>query len=117
MVTKELVLKYWYHCPKIFDFLDGYEFGIPKHGEWNWLEADGNKSSFVDNHHSLWHHVAESFCQGAFGQDAYGQGNRDMPIPRMDKESGLDPLIHAQCRANMMYVRIALGIFHKDDYK
>ena len=64
----------------------------------NWLQDNGLKSSFIQMHDSMFHHLAESLA---------GR--------RMDPESGMDPLLHLILRANMCYTRIQRGIRHGDD--
>ncbi len=78
--------------------------GAKKHGANNWLEADGNKSSFKQMHYSMLHHLAESFLQPPTRVSV-----------RADKESKLDPLKHLTTRSNMTYTRIKRGIVHKED--
>lgn len=84
--------------PEFEDFKQILEFGAKKYGEGNWLNANGNKSSFKQMHDSMFHHLAESFA-GC----------------RADAESGLDPLLHLITRAQMMYTRLQRGITHKED--
>ena len=80
------------------DFIKVLEFGAEKHGKSNWLDPNGKKSSFVQMHNSMFHHLSESFS-----------GHR------IDLESGLDPLLHLACRALMLYTRLQLGIKHSED--
>jgi len=84
--------------PEFEDYKQILEFGAEKYGDGNWLEPNGNKSSFKQMHDSMFHHLAESFANC-----------------RADHESGLDPLLHLITRAQMMYTRIQRGIKHKED--
>lgn len=84
--------------PEFMHVLKVLEFGAMKHGNLNWLDANGNKSSHKDMHDSMFHHLAESFSG-----------------VRIDPESGLDPLLHLACRALMTYTRIQRGLIHKED--
>ena len=78
---------------EFLDFLKVLEFGAKKHGNYNWLEPKGKKSSHKDMHASMFRHLAESSA-----------GHR------ADKESGLDPLLHLASRALMLYTRLKRGI-------
>lgn len=80
--------------------------GAKKHGENNWLEPGGRKSSFKDMHASMFRHVAESYAAGPW---AFGTSLRE------DYDSKKDPLLHAICRCMMMYTRLKRGIIHPDD--
>jgi hypothetical protein len=84
--------------PEFKDYIEVLRFGAKKHGNKNWLEADGKKSSHKDMHASMFRHLAES----ATGSKA-------------DKETGLHPLLHLASRALMMYTRQQRRIIHKDD--
>lgn len=84
-------------------------FGARKHGTNNWLTDAGTKSSFKEMHHSIWHHVAESFVDGI----RYDEGHNFSL--RGDYESGIDPLAHAATRCLMQYVRIERRILHPED--
>ena len=88
------------------------EFGEKKHprikGEGpNWLQPDGNKSSFKDMHDSAFHHLAKSYAAGLVSPLT--------PYYRADDESDLDHLAHGICRQMMMLRRIKLGIEHDED--
>lgn len=83
---------------EFLDFLEVLEFGAKKHGNLNWLDTEGRKSSFKDMHASMFRHLAESSA-----------GHR------ADHETGLDPLLHLASRALMMYTRLKRGIKHKED--
>lgn len=72
--------------------------GAQKYEPNNWLQENGNRSSHKDMHDSMMHHLAESFCN-----------------QRIDKDSGLDPLLHLASRAMMAYTRIKRNIKHIDD--
>ena len=90
--------------PKEFeDYKKVMEMGAKKHGENNWLDANGSKSSFKEMHDSAFHHLAESFAQG-----------RHLEL-RGDLESDLDPLLHLICRAQMVYTRLKRNIVHEKD--
>ncbi len=80
------------------DVIKVLEMGAKKHGDKNWLEFKGTKSSAVSMHASMFRHLAESSV-----------GNRQ------DQESGLDPLLHLACRALMMYTRYQRGMLHHED--
>lgn len=97
--------------PEFEDILRVLEFGIKKHGHSNWLEPNGNKSSFREMHDSLFHHIAESFVQG------YGIFGHEGPhfFARGDDETKLDPLLHVATRALMEYTRIRRAIIHDKD--
>lgn len=83
---------------EMLDFLKVLEMGAKKYDNLNWLEPNGNKSSFKDMHASMFRHLANS------------QAN-----VRKDEESGEDHLLHLATRALMMYARLKLGIKHDDD--
>ena len=83
-------------------------FGARKHGTNNWLNDSGAKSSFKEMHHSIWHHVAESFVDGI----RYDEGGLSC---RGDWESSWDPLAHAATRCLMQYIRIERRILHPED--
>jgi len=80
------------------DYLDVIRIGAAKHGDNNWLEPNGKKSSHKDMHASMFRHLAHSSA-----------GHRK------DDESGLDHLLHLITRAQMMYTRIQRNIKHKED--
>lgn len=84
--------------PEMLDFLDVIEYGAPKHGYDNWLKPDGKTMSYTTNFNSMSHHLADYYCHNL-----------------IDKDSGLHPLLHLQCRAAMGYVRHARMIIHADD--
>lgn len=69
------------------------EFGASKHGDMNWTEVNGKKSSHKDMHDSMFHHLADSFCDC-----------------RKDEETGLDPLQHLMTRAAMTLWRKRRGL-------
>ena len=99
-----------YSVPEEFnDYLKVMEMGANKHGADNWLEPNGSKSSFKQMHDSMFHHLAESFAAGLELEGSFKIKLRE------DSESGLDPLLHVICRAQMMYTRLKRGIKHKDD--
>lgn len=83
---------------EFLDFLKVMEFGAQKHGNSNWLDPNGKKSSFRDMHDSMFHHLADSFAG-----------------IRADEETGLDPLLHLASRALMMYTRLQREIIHDKD--
>lgn len=85
---------------EMYNFIKVVEFGVAKGYEPNnWLEPNGKRCSEKAMHDSMFHHLAESF-------------SKDVKI---DKESGLDPLLHLACRALMLYTRRQKGIVHGDD--
>ena len=91
--------KYSFTVPPEFeDYKEIMEFGATKHGPDNWLDPDGNKSSFKQMHDSMFHHLARSFAGD-----------------RIDPETGKDHLLHLITRAQMMYVRLQRGLTHGDD--
>lgn len=83
---------------EFYDFLQVLEMGAKKHGNKNWLEPDGKKSSHKDMHASMFRHLAESSCYGV-----------------TDDESGLHPLLHLASRALMAYTRWKRSIVHSED--
>ena len=88
-----------YQVPEEFqDYLQVMEMGARKHGADNWLNPNGSKSSFKQMHSSMFRHLAESSA-----------GKTE------DHESGLHPLLHLICRAQMLYTRITRGIKHDED--
>ena len=64
------------------------EMGAKKHGDGNWMQPSGKKSSRKEMCDSLFHHLAQTFA-----------GNL------IDDESGLDHRQHAACR-NLMSLYI-----------
>lgn len=90
--------------PEFMDFMQVLKFGIEKHGKDNWLEPDGNKSSFKDMHASMQRHLEHSFVVGHDGGEK-----------RLDHETGLDALLHLAARSLMMYTRIKRGLVHHQD--
>lgn len=105
----ELHARSAYQVPEEFqDYLQVMEMGAKKHGADNWLDPNGKKSSFKQMHDSMFHHLAESYAQGDIIDFA------GMTL-RQDAESGLDPLLHLICRAQMLYTRLKRGIRHQDD--
>lgn len=83
---------------EFYDILKVLRFGEGKHGKSNWLEKDGKKSSHKDMCDSAFHHLAEAYS----GSTA-------------DKETGIDPFLHAASRLLMAYTRRQRGLIHKDD--
>jgi len=69
------------------------EFGASKYEANNWLEPNGIKSDPKSMYGSIFRHVAEAYA----GAD-------------LDKESGLPPEAHAQCRLGMSLARKARGL-------
>lgn len=68
------------------------EFGAKKHGDNNWTQEDGKKSSHEQMHNSMFHHLADSYADY-----------------REDAETGLDPLQHLATRALMSLWRKKRG--------
>ena len=104
---------------EFFDIVKVLEFGEKKHPrvsneQPNWLESDGNKSSFKNMHESMFRHLAESQCQGYMGLSRYDDFN-DLVRTRADIESSIDPLLHLAVRALMVYTRIRRNIRHSED--
>lgn len=97
------------------DFLQVLEFGAKKHGELNWLEPGGKKSSFNDMHASMFRHLAESQSQQTLGHTSSCCCGNVSFLGRGDKESGLDPLLHLAARALMMYTRLKRELYHPED--
>lgn len=109
--------KYW--LPEFEDIIKVFEMGEVKHPRLkdslpNWLEPDGNKSSFEAMHTSMFHHLAESYSN-TVNMELCDEDGDHIRYARRDKESGLDPLLHLACRALMMYTRLKREIRHKDD--
>jgi hypothetical protein len=73
-------------------------FGAVKHGDFNWQNPNGKKSSREDMHNSMFHHIAESYA---------GKTH--------DMETGHHPLAHAATRCLMQLYRINHNLIHKDD--
>lgn len=69
--------------------------GAKKYGMNNWLQPDGAKSSPEAMHNSMFHHLAQSYCNQL-----------------KDEESQEDPLLHLTTRAMMLYVLRQKGIQH-----
>jgi hypothetical protein len=84
--------------PEFFDMVKILQMGATKHGNKNWLDVDGKKSSHKDMHDSMFHHLAKSFSDD-----------------RYDDESGEDHLLHLALRALMMYTRRQRGLIHPND--
>lgn len=82
------------------DFIKVMKHGADKYGWGNWLKPDGTKSSEKDMHASMARHWGQSSTDGWLAED---------------KDSGLDPLLHLQCRASMLYTRRQNGILHPED--
>ena len=78
------------------------EPGAIKHGENNWMEPAGNKSSFIQMHDSMFHHLAASLAAGPNGN-------------RSDWELGEDHLLYFITRAQMCYYRVKNKIVHPLD--
>lgn len=89
---------YNYSEPEFLDFLEVNMFGAKKHGNANWLQPNGTKSSHRDMYASIFRHVAEGYA----GKTA-------------DDESGLHPVLHAVSRLLMVYTRYKRGLVHDDD--
>lgn len=85
---------------EFLDIIKVLEFGAKKHGDTNWLQPNGNKSSHKEMHDSAWHHLAESYA-----------GNT------ADHETGFHPALHAAVRMLMIYTRYLRGIVHEKDIK
>ncbi len=90
----------YYHQPEFDDVYKVFEAGAAKHGDLNFLEANGSRCSHKDMHDSMFHHLAQSYA-----------GNR------LDKETQLDHLLHLITRGMIAYTRIQRGLEHKDDHK
>lgn len=85
---------------ELFDFLEVLVDGAEKYSLNNWLDSEGKKCSEKEMHDSMFHHLAESFTDG---------------VEAVDKDSLLDPLLHLQCRAGMLYTRREREIVHPLD--
>jgi len=96
--TKDPDDLYNYMEPEFLDFLKVLKMGAKKHGNANWLNVDGKKSSHKDMHASMFRHLAQSFAN-----------------QRLDAESGLDHLLHLASRALMAYTRSKRGLIHPED--
>lgn len=64
------------------------DVGDNKHGKDSWKDKDNPSLQHMANCHSMFHHLAEHML----GQT-------------VDKDSGMDPLLHLACRALMAYER------------
>lgn len=84
----------------MLDFIEIMILGANKYGWNNWMKTNGKKSSEKDMHASMFRHLAQSAVEG--------RGARD-------HESHLDPLLHLQCRASMLYFKRKHNIIHDDD--
>ena len=84
--------------PEFFDFLKIVSNGAKKYSMNNWLDPQGSSNSHKEMHSSIFRHIA----------DSYGMNTRD-------RESGEDPLLHAQCRCAMSYTLRKRGIVHSKD--
>ena len=84
--------------PEFADIMHVIEFGANKHGDDNWIQQAGKKSSHKDMHASIFRHIAESSA-----------GVRE------DHETGLDPLLHAAVRCLMLYTRKTRHLDHPED--
>ena len=96
------------------DYLKVMEMGAEKHGDMNWLEPNGTKSSHKDMHDSMFHHLAKSFAASPYTGSSQSK-SFDKSMDRKDSESNLDHLLHLICRAQMEYTRIRRHIRHEDD--
>ena len=76
------------------------DFGAAKYSPNGWLESNGKRTSFKEYHDSMFHHLAMSFA---------GE--------RIDKESGLDHLLHVITNAQMLYTRLQRNIRNDKDEK
>lgn len=79
-----------YQIPKQFLvwIADVMKFGAKKHGDDNWAKKDGTKSSHKEMHDSMFHHLADSFSNGA------------VDVAK-DNETTLPSLAHLATRALM----------------
>lgn len=89
---------YNYSEIEFFDFLEVLRMGAKKHGNLNWLQPNGKTSNHRDMHASMFRHLASSYAND-----------------RIDKESGLDHLLHLASRSLMYYTILKRGIKHVDD--
>lgn len=64
----------------------------------NWLEAGGRGCDHKSQYASIDRHKSEAYC-----------------LKKVDKDSGLDPRLHAMCRLGMDYTRDMRGLTHPDD--
>ena len=78
---------------------DVLDFGARKHGDMNWLECNGSKSSWKDMHASMFRHLASSQAGEVY-----------------DDETRLLHVAHLATRALMVYTRIKRDLWHKEDY-
>lgn len=83
--------------PEVEDFNAVLEFGAKKHGALNFLEPNGKKCSEADMFASIGRHL-EGAKRG-----------------EVDAESGLDHILHAISRLQMLYIRRVRNIVHSDD--
>jgi len=92
----QVLLKY----PEMIDFIEVLIAGAKKHGDENWLKADGSKQSISSNSKSMAHHLLDVRAGVA-----------------EDEQSGLAPELHLACRALMGYTRKKRSLVHPDDSK
>ncbi len=98
---------------EMLDFIKIIKMGAEKYALNNWLNQDGTKTSEKDMHDSMFHHLAESMVEGKNANEMH-ENLRDFVV---DKESGMDPLLHLACRALMLYTRRQRGLVHPEDRK
>ena len=96
--------------PEMFDFLQVVAMGARKYEMNNWLEPNGKSTSNKDMFSSCSRHLAESYAGEMLD---FETGGLILPL---DKESGLDPLLHVQTRCAMKYTRRKRGINNPNDH-
>lgn len=97
------------------DMLDYFKIialGARKYKMNNWLDRDGKRCREKEMHDSMFHHLAESFSHAQNSIERFNSINHCLIV---DKESGLDPLLHLMCRAGMLYTRRKRSIQHPSD--
>jgi len=107
------------------DFIKVIDFGAEKYEPNNWLQPDGKKSGFQQMHISAIHHLIQSYSsRESLGStltdkdyyelmDAVECGyDRGIKDGREDNESGLDSILHAICRTQMIYTKLIRGQYN-----
>lgn len=75
-------------CLEMLDFFKIVAKGAKKYALNEWLKSDSRSMQHSQNHNSMFHHLAESYCENL-----------------VDTELREHPLLLLQCRAGMGYVR------------
>ena len=107
------------------DFYKVLEFGASMYEVDNWLDKDGKKSDFSQMHISLIHHAVQSFAAKYSAECSLDDMikatcagfKRGIEDGRPDHESGLDSLLHAIARAQMVYTKLKKGHYDGESDK